>query len=57
MRTPEALLQQYFGHREFRSGQKQAIDAILQGRDVLAIMPLVPENPCAIRFPPCSCRG
>ena len=39
MRTPEALLQQYFGHREFRSGQKQAIDAILQGRDVLAIMP------------------
>lgn len=36
---PEALLQQYFGHTEFRSGQRQAIDAILQGRDVLAVMP------------------
>lgn len=39
MIQPEGLLQQYFGHTAFRSGQKQAIDAILSGRDVLAIMP------------------
>ncbi len=36
---PEQLLQQYFGYAQFRSGQRQAIDAILQGRDVLAVMP------------------
>lgn len=39
MMEPEALLQQYFGHASFRTGQKKAIDAILQGRDVLAVMP------------------
>lgn len=39
MIQPEALLQQYFGHKAFRTGQKQAIDAILSGRDVLAVMP------------------
>lgn len=39
MIQPEALLQQYFGHKAFRAGQKQAIDAILSGRDVLAVMP------------------
>ena len=36
MNQPEKLLQQYFGHASFRTGQKQAIDAILSGRDVLA---------------------
>ena len=39
MTQPEKLLQQYFGHASFRTGQKQAIDAILSGRDVLAVMP------------------
>ncbi len=39
MTQPEVLLQQYFGHKTFREGQRKAIDAILQGRDVLAVMP------------------
>lgn len=39
MMTPEALLQQYFGHASFRTGQRVVIDAILEGRDVLAVMP------------------
>ena len=39
MMRPETLLQQYFGHATFRSGQKKAIEAILSGKDVLAIMP------------------
>ncbi len=39
MNSPESLLQQYFGHTEFRGGQHQAINAILAHRDVLAIMP------------------
>ncbi|MGN0634498.1 MAG: DNA helicase RecQ [Oscillospiraceae bacterium] len=34
-----ALLKKYFGHDSFRSGQEQLVDHILQGRDVLGIMP------------------
>ncbi|NJK33944.1 MAG: DNA helicase RecQ [Oscillatoriales cyanobacterium SM2_2_1] len=33
------VLKKYFGYDEFRSGQEQVINAILQKRDVLAIMP------------------
>ena len=36
---PEAVLKQYFGHSEFRSGQRQVVDAILSGRDALCVMP------------------
>ncbi|MCL2833980.1 MAG: DNA helicase RecQ [Treponema sp.] len=33
------VLQKYFGHTTFRPGQEEAIDAIMSGRDVLAVMP------------------
>ena len=33
------LLKQYFGHESFRGGQENVIDALLAGRDALAIMP------------------
>ncbi|MDR1277925.1 MAG: DNA helicase RecQ [Treponema sp.] len=34
-----AILKQYFGYTQFRPGQAELIDAILAGRDVLAVMP------------------
>ena len=34
-----ALLKKYFGHESFRKGQAGITDAILDGRDVAAIMP------------------
>ncbi len=34
-----AALRQFFGHTAFRPGQEQLVDGILQGRDVLGIMP------------------
>ena len=34
-----SLLREQFGHDEFREGQKEIMDAVLQGRDALAIMP------------------
>ena len=37
--TPEAILKQYFGYDTFRGGQRQAVDALLQGQDVLCVMP------------------
>ena len=33
------ILERYFGYRSFRIGQEEVVDAILSGRDVLAIMP------------------
>lgn len=33
------VLNEYFGHREFRSGQAELIDHIMDGCDVLGIMP------------------
>jgi ATP-dependent DNA helicase RecQ len=35
----QVLLKQYFGYDEFRSGQKEIINQILSGADVLAVMP------------------
>ena len=34
-----AVLKEYFGHKNFRSGQTELIDHILGGCDVLGIMP------------------
>ena len=34
-----SVLRDYFGHSEFRNGQEELIDNILNGRDVLGIMP------------------
>lgn len=33
------VLNEYFGHRQFRSGQAELIDHIMGGCDVLGIMP------------------
>ncbi|MBO5336033.1 MAG: DNA helicase RecQ [Lachnospiraceae bacterium] len=37
--TKEEVLKKYFGYDSFREGQEQLIDNILQGKDVLGIMP------------------
>ena len=34
-----ALLKSVFGYEGFRPGQEQLIDALLQGRDAMGIMP------------------
>lgn len=37
--SPEEALRKYFGYDSFRKGQKEIIDALIAGRDVLCIMP------------------
>ena len=39
MTSKEDYLKQYFGHSAFRPGQEALIDALLDGRDVLGVMP------------------
>ena len=39
MPQPLDILKRYFGYDDFRANQAQIVDAILGGRDVLAIMP------------------
>ncbi|QKG53029.1 ATP-dependent DNA helicase RecQ [Hymenobacter sp. BRD67] len=36
---PLALLRQYWGHQQFRPGQADIIEAVLQGHDALALLP------------------
>ncbi len=35
----QAALRRFWGHPGFRPGQREAIEAVLAGRDVLAILP------------------
>ena len=37
--TPEAVLREVFGYDAFRPGQREVIDAVLAGRDCIALMP------------------
>lgn len=39
MQTPEQVLRSVWGHDAFRPGQREAIAAVLAGRDCLAVMP------------------
>lgn len=37
--TPEAVLREVFGYETFRPGQREVIEAVLAGRDCIAVMP------------------
>jgi len=37
--TPRDALQHYFGYPDFRDGQGEIVEAVLEGRDVLAVRP------------------
>jgi ATP-dependent DNA helicase RecQ len=37
--TAKEILEQFFGYNDFRPGQREIIDTILGGKNVLAILP------------------
>ncbi len=45
------LLKQYFGHGGFRPGQEPLVDALLNGRDVMGVMPTGAGKSVCYQFP------
>ena len=39
--NPNEILRKYYGYPSFRPGQGEVVSAILEGRDALAIMPIM----------------
>jgi len=39
-----SILSEKFGYSSFRPGQEEAINAVLSGTDVLAVIPFVPDR-------------
>ncbi|PWT76508.1 MAG: RecQ family ATP-dependent DNA helicase [Bacteroidetes bacterium] len=39
MVSPRKILQEYWGYNTFRPGQEEIIEAVLEGKDVLAVLP------------------
>ena len=52
-----ALLKSVFGYEGFRPGQEQLIDALLQGRDAMGIMPTGAGKSMCYQLPRCCCRA
>jgi len=55
--TIDTALESIFGFRTFRSGQKQIIDAICAGSDVLAILPTGGGKSLCYQLPACILDG
>ena len=55
--TMQELLKQYFGYEEFRSGQKEIINQILSGADVLAVMPTGAGKSICFQIPAMMMNG
>mgnify|MGYP002412208922 CR=1 FL=1 len=51
------ILQQYFGYTEFRKGQELSIDALLEGRDVVGIMPTGAGKSLCYQIPALAMSG
>lgn len=49
IKEAEKILKQYYGYDHFREGQIPVIEAVLEGRDVLGIMPTERESRYVIR--------
>ncbi|GHT78740.1 ATP-dependent DNA helicase RecQ [Actinomycetota bacterium] len=53
----EALLQRYFGYDEFRSGQLELIDQLLDGGDCLGVMPTGAGKSLCYQLPALALEG
>ena len=51
------ILERYFGYRSFRLGQEDIVDALISGRDALAIMPTGAGKSLCYQVPALMARG
>ena len=57
MTDPQQLLQQYFGFQDFRPGQRQVIETLLQRRSVLAVFPTGSGKSLCFQLPALALDG
>ena len=57
LNDPQQVLEAVFGFREFRPGQRQAIDAILAGYDFIGVMPTGAGKSLTFQIPARLMRG
>lgn len=57
MHSPKALLNTYWGHKNFRPHQEEIIDKVLAGKDVLAILPTGAGKSLCYQLPALSLEG
>src|SRR5262249_46580466 len=50
-RDPQEVLENVFGYRDFRPGQRHLIDAVLRGRDCIGVMPTGAGKSIAFQIP------
>lgn len=55
--SPRQLLQQHFGFREFLEGQERVVTSILQGNDVVVIMPTGGGKSLCFQLPALMLKG
>jgi ATP-dependent DNA helicase RecQ len=56
-KDPTQYLKQYFGYDSFRTGQRELVDGILAGRDVLGIMPTGAGKSVCYQLPAAMLEG
>jgi len=54
---PKTALREIFGYREFRPTQREVIDGVLDGEDLLAIMPTGSGKSLCYQLPACVMEG
>ena len=55
--TPEDVLKKWWGYEAFRPKQRDIIDAVLAGRDTLALMPTGGGKSLTYQVPALMCEG
>ena len=54
---PDDVLRDVFGYTDFRPGQREVIDAVLAGRDCIALMPTGAGKSLTYQIPARILRG